>query len=125
MKKIAILLIIPDIRKEGYTDEIIWNENVKKAYEMYNSFASYDSDVLNEPMPAESRWAFGYVCWKKMIEELHNENVDIYFIRTDYRMQDDLYEIKDNIINIKLDEPRGNIFYKTIISLQIFVKREK
>jgi hypothetical protein len=57
-----------------------------------------------------------------MIDYLQITNVNVYFIRTNFRLKDELYTMDDNIININFNYNHGHIIYKTIFSLNILQK---
>lgn len=117
LKKIAILVIIPDIKTDD--DINMWDKCVKYAYELYDSYPCIEEKDIS----CIQRWAIGFVSWKKMIDYLQISNVNVYFIRTDFRLKDVSYtNDEDNIINIKFNYDYGHIIYKTIFSLNILQK---
>ena len=61
---------------------------------------------------------------EKMIDYLQISNVDVYFLRTDYRLSNETHTINDNIINIKYtyNYNYGHILYKTLFALKILEK---
>jgi FkbM family methyltransferase len=114
MKTTVILVILPDFKSEN--DVLVWEENVKWAYEKYDLDPIYE----NYNVSSEQRWAIGYVIWRKMIEYLNiEEHIKVFFIRTDYRIKEN-YIIDDDIINIPFDKSHGHIIYKTLIAMDIF-----
>jgi len=113
MKKTVVLIIVPDFK--NYDDVKNWEENVNWAYEKYNSYP------LNEDVSVsiEKRWAIGFIVWNKLIDYLRIDNlVDVFFIRTDYRLNEE-YKIEDKHISIRFDNQYGHIIYKTLISMDI------
>jgi FkbM family methyltransferase len=114
LKKIAILVILPDIKSEDDINN--WNKCVNDAYELYNDYPTKDVNISTM-----QRWAIGYVAWKKMIDYLQISNVNVYFISTDFRLNTD-YTINDNIININYKSNYGTIIYKTLFALKILQK---
>ena len=59
LKRIVVLLIMPDIRKEDDINN--WNTCINHAYELYND---YPTKTIND-ISNFQRWAIGYVTWKK------------------------------------------------------------
>ena len=116
LKKIAILVILPDIKTEDDINN--WDKYVKYAHELYDAYPCKVSTKIS----TEQRWAIGYIAWKKMIDYLQISNVDVYFIRTDFRLNDTEHTINDNIINIKYKYNYGTIIYKTLFALKILKK---
>ncbi len=106
MKKILILIIIPDLKDEKHIN--MWNNSLKFVYS--------DSLNMNTVQSIFERWAIGYLYWNKLISLY--ENIDIYFIRTDKRL-DGLYKIENNIITFKYEYNYGHIIYKTIMSMKL------
>ena len=111
LKKVAVLIILPDIKSDN--DINTWNNALNKAYELYNLYPE------NQSISTIERWAIGYVAWKKIINMLQLNNVDVYFLRTDVRLIDQPYKIEDNIINIRYNSNYGTIMYKTIFALKL------
>jgi len=116
MKKICVLLILPDFKNENSIT--IWEENVKWANEN-----SIKYPYITDKISTEQRWAIGYVYWQKLIEYFNKlGNIDVYFVRTDYRLLNSC-EIKDNIISIKFNNSYGHIIYKTIIGFKLLADK--
>jgi hypothetical protein len=113
LKKVAILIILPDIKTTNDIDN--WNNSLNKAHELYNLYPS----PKNQTITTIERWAIGYVAWKKIINMLQLNNVDVYFLRTDFRLINQAYKIEDNIINIKYNSNYGTIIYKTLFTLKL------
>ena len=96
LRKIAILVIIPDIQSHHDIDN--WDKCVENAYELYDSYPKKEEKDIS----IIQRWAIGFVAWKKLIDYLEMSNVNVYFIRTDFRLKDKLYTIDNDIVNIKV-----------------------
>jgi hypothetical protein len=110
MKKILILIIIPDLKDDYSTN--LWIEGIK----------NYNINWINPKFELKAiqiyrRWIIGYNYWKKIINK--NDNIDIFFIRTSYILNQP-YEIHNNIITIKYNEKYGHIIYKTLKCLELF-----
>jgi FkbM family methyltransferase len=116
LRKIAILVIIPDIQSQHDIDT--WDKCVENAYELYNLYPTKEEKDIS----TVQRWAIGFVAWKKLIDYLEMSNVNVYFIRTDFRLKDKLYTIDNDIVNIKFDYNHGHIIYKTLVTLNILQK---
>jgi FkbM family methyltransferase len=119
MKKIVILVILPDIKlknkETNLKNDIDWENDVEWA----NSI--YFSGVQDPESEEKKRWAIGYVFWKKQIKMFSMlQNVKVYFIRTKYTLQEGSYEINDNIITFGYNKIYGNIIYKTIKAIEMF-----
>ena len=72
-----------------------------------------------QSISTESRWALGYISWKKLISQNTDKNIDFYFVRTHYKVEEK-YTIDDDIINVCFSKfNHGHIFYKTITALRI------
>ena len=59
LKKIAILVILPDIKTEDDINN--WDKYVKYAHELYDAYPCKVSTKIS----TEQRWAIGYIAWKK------------------------------------------------------------
>jgi FkbM family methyltransferase len=114
-KKIAVLIILPEFKTSNDIEN--WNYYVNKAYELYNIYPYDEKDKIC----ILQKWAIGYVAWIKMIDYLQLSNVNVYFLRTDYRLKDEPYKIENNIINIQFNYDCGHIIYKTLYTLKILI----
>jgi FkbM family methyltransferase len=111
MPKTAVLIIIPEFKNE--LDVLNWDKNINWAYSNYDKYP-----LENNNVSTEQRWALGFIVWNKLIEYFNMINsVNVFFIRTDYRLTTP-YQIENNIISVKFDNKYGHIIYKTIISLR-------
>lgn len=110
MKKILILIIIPDLKDDSSIN--LWNEGIKK----YNTNWT-NPNIELKTLQIYRRWIIGYNYWKKLVNK--NDNIDIFFIRTSCILNQS-YKINDDIITFKYNEKCGHIIYKTLKSLEIF-----
>lgn len=111
MKKIVVLIIIPDIKAEE--DKLKWEKNVEWASENYTTYP-YIKDI-----DTEKRWAIGFVMWNKIIDLLQTLNVYTIFIRCDSTLKN-CHEIKDNILSIKFNNSYGHIIFKTLYAFKLY-----
>jgi FkbM family methyltransferase len=115
MRKTVILLIIPEFKTED--DITRWNNNLEWAYSNYDKYPLDESTEIS----VDKRWAIGYVAWKKLIECFHMINtVDVYFIRTDFRLNEYQYSVENNILTVNFNFNYGHIIYKTLIGIKLF-----
>lgn len=110
MKSLACLLILPEFKDIDHIER--WNTNLKWAEESYN-------DVSLEIVDIEKRWALGYVAWNRLIKYNKNPNIQVYFVRTDYRLPYGTYSVENNIISVGFSSSYGHILYKTLIGFKI------
>lgn len=126
MKKIVILIIMPDIKSDKskpnkkFTDEEwnnavnFWSSNQTNNCVIYPTEDGCDKSQIS----MLQRWALGYIYWQKIISQSKYKNIDFYFIRSDYQLNKD-NEIINNHMTVYYDESFGHIIYKTFKSLEI------
>jgi FkbM family methyltransferase len=113
MKTLACLLILPEFKDINHVTR--WEENLKWATEIYIQYPYPDTSTID----IEKRWALGYVAWNRLIEYNKNPNIQVYFVRTDYRIPYGTHTIQDNIISVGFTSPYGHILHKTLIGFKI------
>lgn len=118
MKKTAMLVILPEFKNQSDVER--WESNLKWAYDTYNTHPIDE----NQEVSIVQRWALGFVYWNVLSKYLGFENtVDVYFLRTDFRLTEEYSIDEENIISVKFDNPCGHIVYKTLVTMDLLKEK--
>ena len=117
MKRVCVLLLLPDFQKEQ--DIISWESAVEYATSVYDEYPY----KLHPNVDCIKRWAIGFLSWKKLINCISNDHVTVYFFRTDFRLNEGDTTIDNNTISIGFQKKHGHIIYKTLKSFALLQDR--